>query len=111
MKKRVWHGASNKEYAFEAGDTTGRNAKGPGIYVFAQDFGPFSAALYVGHSDNLSDDLQGREMWAAAQRLGATKIDILKVADIRERKLITSDLVVGLQPLLNQKSRLKTARR
>ena len=111
MKKRVWHGASNKEYAFEAGDTAGRNAKGAGIYVFAQDFGPFSAALYVGHSDNLSDDLQGREMWAAAQRLGATKIDILMVADIRERKLITSDLVVGLQPLLNQKSRLKTARR
>ncbi len=111
MKNRVWHGASNKEYAFEAGDTSGHGAKGAGIYVFAQDFGPFSAALYVGHSDNLQDDLQSREMWAAAQRLGATKIDVLKVADVKERKLITSDLVVGLQPLLNQKSRLKLAKR
>ncbi|MET0545715.1 MAG: hypothetical protein ABWZ40_05335, partial [Caulobacterales bacterium] len=92
-------------------DVSGRSAGGAGIYVFAQDFGPFSAALYVGHSDNLRDDLQGREMWAAAQRLGATKIDVLRVADVKERKLITSDLVVGLQPLLNQKSRLKMARR
>jgi hypothetical protein len=111
MKKRVWHGASNREYQFEACDPKTGALTGACVYVFSQEFGPFSAALYVGHADNLRDDGLSREMWAAAQRMGAAKIDILTVSEARERKLIASDLVVGLQPMLNQKSRVKLARR
>jgi hypothetical protein len=77
-----------------------------GIYIFA---GPNSAnqwiALYVGQCDSFADRIPSHEQWAAAVRLGATRVHAMAVPLAASRDRIEAELIRTFQPRLNTQLR------
>ena len=100
-----WPGRS-REYSFEVLTMNSTWNTVPGVYIFCKETSPGRwAALYVGEASNFDTRLTiNHEKWSMAMNRGATHVHACVVnGGELARKTIESDLILSLDPPLNQK--------
>ena len=103
-----WPGNSRQTYTFGIYEMSGNWNEVPGIYIFAKE-GRLGTgkwiAQYVGEAENFKNRLtDNHEKWFNAVLLGTTHIHaMINHSGTIARRAIESDLILSLNPPLNQK--------
>jgi hypothetical protein len=101
-----WPGKSGNKYTFNVYQMSGEWNALPGLYIFSKELTPgYWKALYVGETGSFKTRItRTHDEWPKAVALGATHVHaMVNHSGDSGRKQIESDLILQLQPPLNQK--------
>ena len=78
----------------------------PAVYIFAgKNVKGEWFPLYVGETESLAERVPTHERWSEAERLGATHVHVLVVAQATARQSLEQELIAKYQPRLNVQHR------
>lgn len=109
-----WTGLSGAKYRYHfLADTSGAGLHSqPGNYMFVRQTNlekNWWSPVYIGVADDLRGRVMGHEVWAEAQRRGATRVMAHLQADRTKRESEERDLIGNWNPVCNTQHRTSRA--